>query len=75
MLNNERHEIRPETIKLPIRSYGGHSGITAAMEHEFIDIEFAMEDAVCKLSEGDPAGNLRLEDENRLRPIHQTSAD
>jgi hypothetical protein len=54
MLNNERHEIRPETIKLPIRSYSGHSGITAAMEHEFFEIEFAVEDAVCKLSEGKP---------------------
>ena len=54
MLNNESHEIRPETIKLPIRSYGGHSGITAAMEHEFFEIEFAVEDAVCKLSDEKP---------------------
>ncbi len=54
MLNNEVHEIRPTTITLPIRSYKGHSGITAAMEREFFDIEFAVEDAVCELSEGKP---------------------
>jgi hypothetical protein len=54
MLNNESHEIRPETTKLPIRSYGGNSGITKTMEDEFFEIEFAVEDAVCELSEGKP---------------------
>jgi hypothetical protein len=54
MLNNESHEIRPETTKLPIRSYAGNSGITKAMEDEFFKIEFAVEDAVCELSEGKP---------------------
>jgi len=54
MLSNSSHEMRPETIRLPIRSYGGNSGITAAMEREFLEISFAVEDAVCELSEGKP---------------------
>lgn len=54
MLNNESHEIRPETTRYPLRSHKGHSGITAAMEREFFDIEFAVEDAICELSEGKP---------------------
>jgi hypothetical protein len=54
MLNNELRQIRPTTTTLPIRSYSGNSGITAAMENEFFRIEFAVEDAVCELSEGKP---------------------
>jgi hypothetical protein len=58
MLENERHEIRPMTAKLPIRSYSGHSGITAAMEHEYFEILFAAEDAICELSERTPCAAL-----------------
>lgn len=58
MLENEFHEIRPTTITLPIRSYKGHSGITAAMEREFFEIEFAVEDAICELSEGEPCPGI-----------------
>ncbi|MGN6588046.1 MAG: hypothetical protein ACTHKT_11365 [Solirubrobacterales bacterium] len=58
MLNNESHEIRPETKSLPIRSYSGNSGITKAMEDEFFEIEFAVEDAVCELSEDHPCQGI-----------------
>jgi hypothetical protein len=58
MLANDRHQMRPETIKLPIRSYSGNSGITAAMEREYLKIAFAVEDAVCELSEGTPCPAL-----------------
>ena len=58
MLSNASHEMRPETLKLPIKSYGGHSGITAAMEREYLKIAFAVEDAVCELSEGTPCPAL-----------------
>lgn len=58
MLNNESHEIRPTTTTLPIKSYKGNSGITAAMEREFFKIEFAVEDAICELSEGKPCPAL-----------------
>lgn len=53
MLNNERQQIRPETITIPIHPIGG-SGITAAQEHEFFEIEFAVEDTVCEVSTGNP---------------------
>ena len=53
-LSNEAHEIRPTTTSLPIKSYQGNSGITKAMEDEFFEIEFALEDAICELSEGTP---------------------
>jgi hypothetical protein len=49
---NEGKQIRPETIRLPIRSYQGNSGITKAMEDEYFEIAFAVEDAVCELSTG-----------------------
>jgi hypothetical protein len=58
MVANEAHETRPETISLPIRKYQGDSGITAAMENEFFEIEFAVEDAVCELSTGKPCPAL-----------------
>lgn len=58
MLSNASHEMRPETLKLPIRSYSGNSGITAAMEREYLEIAFAVEDAVCELSEGTPCPAL-----------------
>lgn len=58
MLNNESHEIRPTTTSPPIKSYKGNSGITAAMEREFFKIEFAVEDAICELSEGKPCPAL-----------------
>jgi hypothetical protein len=54
MLNNERRQIRPMTTTLPLKSYSGNSGITAAMENEFFKIEFGVEDAICELSEGKP---------------------
>lgn len=54
MLRNEGDEIRPMTTSLPIRSYQGDSGITKAMEDEFFKISFAVEDAICELSEGTP---------------------
>jgi hypothetical protein len=58
MLSNASHEMRPETLKLPIKSYSGNSGITAAMEREYLKIAFAVEDAVCELSEGTPCPAL-----------------
>lgn len=58
MLEDERHQIRPTTTKLPIRSYSGHSGITAAMEREYFKILFAVEDAICELPEGTPCPAL-----------------
>jgi hypothetical protein len=58
MLANDRHQMRPVTLKLPIRSYSGNSGITAAMEREYLKIAFAVEDAVCELSEGTPCPAL-----------------
>ena len=58
MLNNESHEIRPTTTSPPIKSHKGNSGVTAAMEREFFKIEFAVEDAICELSEGKPCPAL-----------------
>lgn len=58
MLNNERHEIRPTTTTPSVKSHKGNSGITGAMEREFFKIEFAVEDAICELSEGKPCPAL-----------------
>jgi hypothetical protein len=54
IFDNGAKQMRPETITLPIRAYQGDSGITKAMEDEFFDIAFAVEDAVCELSTGKP---------------------
>jgi hypothetical protein len=51
---NDGQQIRPETKSLPIRPYQGDSEITAAMEDEYFEISFAVEDAVCELSTGKP---------------------
>ena len=51
---NDGSQIRPSTRSLPIRSYQGDSGITKAMEDEYFEISWAVEDAVCELSTGKP---------------------
>jgi hypothetical protein len=58
MFENGGKQIRPETITLPIRAYQGSSGITKAMEDEYFDIDFDIEDAVCELSTGKPCPAL-----------------
>ncbi len=54
ILTNESHEIRPMTPSVSGKSHKGNSGITKAMEDEFFEILFAVEDAICELSEGTP---------------------
>ncbi len=58
MLKSSAGQVRPETITFPPHPYQGNSGITAAMEHEYLDIAFAVEDAVCELSTGKPCPAL-----------------
>ncbi len=54
MLSNPSHETRPETPTFPPHPIPGASQITPAQEDEFFKIEFAVEDAICELSEGKP---------------------
>lgn len=54
MLADEGHQTRPWTVTVPPHPIHSDSGITAAQEDEFFEIEFAVEDAVCELSEGKP---------------------
>jgi hypothetical protein len=58
MFENSVGQVRWETTSLPLRVYKGGSGVTAAMEREYFDIEFAVEDAVCELSTGKPCPAL-----------------
>jgi hypothetical protein len=55
---NGTKQTRWETTTLPIRVYKGGSGVTKAMEEEFYEIDFAVEDAVCELSTGKPCPAL-----------------
>jgi hypothetical protein len=58
MFENSVGQVRWETTSLPFRVYQGGSGVTAAMEREYFEIEFAVEDAVCELSTGKPCPAL-----------------
>jgi hypothetical protein len=49
---NESAQIRPEHLYPPFEPYDGGSDITEAMEDEYFEIEFAVEDAVCELATG-----------------------
>ncbi len=58
MFVNATKQTRWETTTLPLRVYKGGSGVTKAMEDEFYEIYFAVEDAVCELSTGKPCPAL-----------------
>jgi hypothetical protein len=54
IFDNGAAQVRPETDTTEPHPYQGDSEITAAMEEEFFEISFAVEDAVCELSTGKP---------------------
>jgi hypothetical protein len=58
LLEDETHQTRPESLTPPGNPVQGHSKITAAQENEYYEILFAVEDAVCELSEGKPCPAL-----------------
>jgi hypothetical protein len=58
IFSNEAKNTQYESHTLPFHTYEGDSGITKAMQREYFEIQFGVQDAVCELSTGKPCPAL-----------------